>query len=272
MLPPRLRFSDRTFQGPHFHLVSVEWARNRLPGYHRHDYAEIFWLTEGACEHRINGRVERLDAGHVLLLRPDDAHQLRPWRGGSFRFTNLSLSPDCFERLKVRYPEEFERLYARTVDPLVLALSRAELGELNAAMLELAGASHSLFSLEKAVMDIWNRFLPRANPAAGDTPDWLRDAMVQLDEQELFSRGASGLVELAGRSHAHVARICRRHLGQTPTELVNAARLRFAVHALRMGSRSVLDISLDCGFENPAQFHRLFRAAFGTTPGRYRRE
>ncbi|MBV5333470.1 AraC family transcriptional regulator [bacterium] len=39
-----------------------------------------------------------------------------------------------------------------------------------------------------------------------------------------------------------------------------------------MSARSVLEIALDCGFENPSQFHRLFRIAFQTTPGRYRRE
>jgi transcriptional regulator GlxA family with amidase domain len=82
----------------------------------------------------------------------------------------------------------------------------------------------------------------------------------------------SGFVEVAGRCHEHVSRACRSRLGKTPSQIVNEARLRSATHALRMTSRSVTEISLDCGFENPAQFHRLFRAAYRTTPGRYRRE
>ena len=44
-----------------------------------------------------------------------------------------------------------------------------------------------------------------------------------------------------------------------------------ATHMLRLSSRFVLEIALDCGFENPAQFHRIFKAEFGTSPGRYRR-
>ena len=273
MKPILLRFADRTRQGPHFHLISVEWARMRFPGYHTHDFAEIFWLTRGVCEHRINGQVQQLSEGTVTLIRPQDAHQLKSWRGrGAFRFRNLALSPACFEQLCGQYAAEARALYPRDGQPLSLRLPRPELEALNSEMRELASGPHSLFAVHRAVMNVWIRFLPRRAAARGAIPEWLSEALLQVEEQEILARGVAGFVAAAGRGHEHVARACRRHLGRTPTQIVNEARMRYAAHALRMTPRSVLEISADCGFENPAQFHRLFRAAFGISPGRYRRE
>lgn len=262
-------------QGAHFHLTSVEWARNRLPGYHTHDYPEIFWLTRGACEHFINGHSELLEEGTVVLMRPADAHQLRPWRGkGPFQFTNLSLAPNSFERLETSYPEVVHQLYRKANLPTILKLPRAELEELNGEMRALAGVAQGRFPLERAVINIWHRFLAQqiAPENSAPMPEWLQNALIQIQEPEYVCRGSKGLVAAAGRCHEHVTRACRRYLGKTPTQVVNEARLRRAAHALRMSARSVLEIALDCGFENPSQFHRLFRIAFQTTPGRYRRE
>lgn len=273
--PLLLRFADRTMQGPHYHLTTVEWGRNRLPGYHTHDYPEIFWLTAGVCEHPLNGASERLETGALYMLRARDAHQLLPWRGcGGFTFTNLSISPAHFARLSRTYPGEVARLYPRDGAPTRCFLPRAELELLNEATRELAAREHSALQLDRMILGLWSHALRRtaAAPASIGLPDWLQTALLRIEERDVFHRGVSGLVEAAGRCHEHVARACRRHLGKTPSQLVNAARLRHAAHALRLSARSVTDIALDCGFENPAQFHRLFRAAYQTTPARYRRE
>jgi hypothetical protein len=271
----RLRFSERTMQGPHYHLTTVEWARNRLPGYHTHDYPEIFWITRGECEHGLNSARECLQTGTLYLLRARDAHQLLPWRRrGVFAFTNLSLAPSAYARLCQSYPEEARLLYPKDGCPVHWVLTRAELEELNEEARELAASAHSLLHLDRMVLGIWNRALRRAAyaPTTADLPEWLHSALLQVQEPEIFSRGVSGFVAVSGRCHEHVSRVCRRHLGKTPSQIVNEARLRRVTHALRMTSMSVTEIALDCGYENPAQLYRLFRAAYQTTPGRYRRE
>ena len=272
---PQLRFEDRTTQGPHFHLVTVEWARNRLPGYHTHDYPEIFWITGGECEHHLNGRRERLVEGDVYLLRARDAHQLVPWRGrGGFAFTNLSIAPAAFARLRRAYPQEVAELYPEEGAPSRRQLGRAELAMLGEQARRLSVREHSLFHLDHLVLGIWDLVGRHAGATAVEEamPGWLQEALLRIQEPEIFSQGVAGLVKVAGRCHEHVSRACRRHVGRTPSQVVNAARLRHAAHALRLTSRSVSEIALDCGFDNPAQFHRIFRAAYQTTPGRYRRE
>lgn len=274
MAPPiLLHFRDRTMQGEWFQLLRVDSGRVSLPRYHRHDYAEIFWLNQGRCAHLCNGRTEALQAGSLRLLRPEDAHQLRPWRGGeAFRFTNLAISPRAWRRLRDRYPLEWKRLYGQPGSRVGAELTSSELNEFDRMAGALASEANTAFHVERTVLTIWSHFLRGGQvPPAEGVPAWLAHALLEVQEPEVLSRGVAGLVAAAGRCHEHVSRMCRRYLGKTPTQLVNEARLRQAAHALRMSSGSVLDVCLACGFENPAQFHRLFRARFGTTPGRYRR-
>ena len=121
-------------------------------------------------------------------------------------------------------------------------------------------------------MNIWHRFLSQrvAHDSVANMPEWLQAALLKVQEPEYFSLGAKGFVSAAGRSHEHVTRACRQHLGKTPTQLVNEARMRRAAHSLRMTSLSVLEIALDCGFQNLANFNRWFRKVTGTVPRDYR--
>lgn len=266
-----LKFADRQMQGPHFHLTTVEWKRNRLPGRHRHDYSEIFWLTKGRCEHLIHGKSQVLKRGTLVLIRPDDVHSLRPLNSGeSFEFTNLALSPEVFQRLRAAYPEEFKRLYGQAM-PVQVMLHPGGIETVNAIMRQLALEQHSRLTLESAVLQLWKLCLsdsPRTTDEAG--PDWLQVALLKLEKPEVLNLGVPGLVKIAGRSHAHVSRCCQEAHGKTPSQLVNQTRMRLAAHWLRTTSLSVLEISLECGFHNPSQFHRLFKQAHGTSPRRYR--
>ena len=78
------------------------------------------------------------------------------------------------------------------------------------------------------------------------------------------------LVKAANRSHEHVARVCRKCTGLTPTQLVNSVKLTRAAHLLAMGEDDITRVALDCGFTNLGHFYKVFRQQFGVTPRRYR--
>jgi AraC family transcriptional regulator len=59
--------------------------------------------------------------------------------------------------------------------------------------------------------------------------------------------------------------------GTTPHQYILRARLRRAAVRVRAEDTRILDIALDCGFDDLSNFNRAFRAEFGTSPLRYRR-
>ncbi|MAX26342.1 MAG: hypothetical protein CMJ19_17760 [Phycisphaeraceae bacterium] len=270
---PILLFEDRKVQGEYFNLTSVEWSRNTLPPYHGHDYPEIFWLTHGQCEHRINKQAMTLTMGALVLMRPSDFHGLYAIRGRRFSFTNLAIEPKYWRKCIRRFVDPLRTLYDNKPSvPWMTQLSKPELDALMQDARHLAYQAHSLFNLERFLLNTWSRCVSGQSTSHDHSgaPDWLAEARVQIQEPEMFRMGVEAFVDLCGRSHEHVSRVCQKHYGMSPSQLVNQMRLAYAARSLRTSTRSVTEIAMDCGFEAPGRFYTIFRKAYGTTPLKYR--
>jgi AraC family transcriptional regulator len=74
----------------------------------------------------------------------------------------------------------------------------------------------------------------------------------------------------ASLSPAHFQRTFQALIGETPRNYVARLRLERAAFRLLIHDESVLDIALDCGFQNHETFTRAFRRRFGMPPSQYR--
>ena len=79
------------------------------------------------------------------------------------------------------------------------------------------------------------------------------------------------LASAAGLSRFHLVRIFSRMTGETLEQFLRRMRLERAAYMLQNGSESILEISVDSGYQSPEAFSRAFRRAFGTVPSEYRR-
>jgi AraC-like DNA-binding protein len=86
------------------------------------------------------------------------------------------------------------------------------------------------------------------------------------DDHSLHSMAAA-----AGLSPYHFLRTFRQTTGATPHQYLLRTRLRQAATRLVTGDAKVIDVALDCGFDDVSNFNRAFRAEFGRSPRAYRR-
>jgi AraC family transcriptional regulator len=75
------------------------------------------------------------------------------------------------------------------------------------------------------------------------------------------------LAREVGLSPAHFARAFKETLGRAPHQYLLAQRLERARRLLETAHTSLSDIAQRTGFADQAHFTRLFKRAFGTTPG-----
>ena len=59
-------------------------------------------------------------------------------------------------------------------------------------------------------------------------------------------------------------------LGVTPSEMIREARIRHACTLLEDNTRSINDIAYACGFTDPKDFSKCFKASTGYSPTNYR--
>lgn len=248
-------------------------ARADEPEIHDHDFHELFWVEEGEGFSITNGERRPLAPGLLVLVRADDAHGFSPLREGRpVRFANFAFPRALWDAVRRRHFADRDTLFALPghrdrewrLDPAALARVRSLAADLAAGHCGPLQAEAFLLGV-LALLDALDQ-----RRVADAMPPWLADAVARVREPRHFVEGAPALARLAGKSPEHVARAVRRHLGKTPTDLVNEARLDHATRQLCTTSRPVADIVADCGLGNVGHFYKLFRARHGASPERYR--
>lgn len=244
------------------------------PALHDHDFHELFWIEAGEGWHHINGERRPLAVGLLAFVRDTDIHGFSSARPGEvLRLVNFAF-PRVLWRAAVRRHPALHDTGFDVADHRrrEWRLSPAAIARLHTLGRELAGGARDPLSTEAmllGVLALVGGEIRRA--AAGGVPDWLAEAVAQLQDPRHFSLGTPELARLSGRTPEHLARAVRRHLGCTPSDLVNSARLDHAARQLRASSRPVREIMVDCGLTNLGHFYKLFRTRHGATPEQYRR-
>lgn len=79
------------------------------------------------------------------------------------------------------------------------------------------------------------------------------------------------LASAAGLSRFHLVRLFSRMTGETLEQFLRRMRLERAAYMLLTSSESVLEISVDSGYQSPEAFTRSFRKAFDRAPTEFRK-
>ena len=75
----------------------------------------------------------------------------------------------------------------------------------------------------------------------------------------------------AGLSRFHLVRLFSRMTGETLEQFLRRMRLERAAYMLIKSDHSILEISVDSGYQSPEAFSRAFRQAYGLIPTEYRK-
>lgn len=96
--------------------------------------------------------------------------------------------------------------------------------------------------------------------------------LARLTEVDGEIKSLADLAAEDGRSPFHLQRIFKAEVGESPLQYRRRVRLQRAAALLLVTHQSVLDVALDAGFDSPEGFSRAFKAMFGITPRKFRKQ
>jgi AraC-like DNA-binding protein len=120
-----------------------------------------------------------------------------------------------------------------------------------------------LLELEKIPVDVFENEVPTADPR-------LKDIVLYLHSHYGEELTVDGIAARFGTNRTTLNARFNRITGSPVMRFLRNIRLNAAAKELRTTARTVTEISQDAGFGDTSHFCRLFREAFGCTPGRYR--
>jgi len=238
----------------------------------KNDYVTIAVVVAGSFKYRSGRGAVVLSPGSLLLGGADESFECSHEHVSGDRCVSFNYEPEFFERLAAgsvgkgaslkfpvhRLPESPSLIPLTAEAQLGLQLPRS----VNFEELALELAGRVLITLDGAPVSM-------RGPTIRDER---RIATAVRFIETHFRRPLSleELSALVGISPYHFLRTFRQVVGLTPHQFLLRKRLREAALLLRTTGESVLDIALDAGFGDLSNFNHTFRAAFGTSPTKYR--
>ncbi len=275
-MPPRLLAADFIDPQIGYHFAYFGAFHQVKTQLHQHDFFELLLIIEGRIRHQVNGQGSVLQAGDMLLIRPDDVHRFRRYSDEHCVAINLAFTTQTLDALLAYLDFPLAAISTPSYPPLQRcspALTARLAERMQALALLPATPDVSRSALRAFLAEILiEHFGHLQTIHPNGVPQWLQALCLEMTKPDNFAAGRSALSELAGRSDEHLARSFRKYLGVTPTEYINQLRLAYTARMLAHTDLPVNEIAQSAGFDNLSYFYRLFRDGYGMPPAQYRRQ
>ncbi|WP_084309372.1 AraC family transcriptional regulator [Alkalihalobacterium bogoriense] len=102
--------------------------------------------------------------------------------------------------------------------------------------------------------------------------DRINDVMKYIEHNLSKKITLEELAEISNFSKYHFSRVFTSIVGMTPYAFLNDRRLTKSLHYLVNTDKTVLEISILCGFDSASNFNRAFKKCYGYTPSSVRQK
>lgn len=233
---------------------------------HVDDSVEFYILEEGDVSFFVGGSLYRLEAGDVILSKPNEVHNCIQNSKGVHRHYCFWFSPLCTPLMANFMQHEDGR-------GNLIRLGREEKKELLSICEKIEkktveGDTISAFSAAIAMLDLCRKGLSE-EVSSHPLPPALLTVISRMNEDFGNIHSIDELCQEYFISHSTLLRMFRRYLGVSPHAYLEARRLAVARKLLKEG-RSVSEIADLTGFADVSAFIRLFRSRFAVTPRQYK--
>lgn len=255
-----------------FHIARVEISGRNDLELHGHDYAEIFWIETGKGYHHINGQAKKLNAGDLIMIRPEDEHTFSS-KGAGMILMNVAFPRDTLTYFENRYfKDSTSYFWTKEPIPFRTTLDLDLIQRLSQRTKECVDQRAEMMQLDALLLFIFRAIRRKEEDyKEADMPEWLVRAIRGYNTPDHFKAGANGFAQLCEKNIDYVNRIVKKHLNKTLSELVRDLRLSFASRQLVITSTPIKIISQESGYPNIGHFYSVFKEVYRQTPSNFRK-
>ena len=250
-------------------------------GLHTHSFYEFFVLVSGQILHQLNGSRQTLSPGAVVLIHPNDGHCIYTAENcDSATILNCNITTEELHKNLLFLTSGYDLSLDNCPQIITTSPDNPSFKHLLDSLERLLGKEQHVFGptgsidciLWRSVLAIvlglfWNK---RFDNTIDYHPEWLVNAITQMQKPENFHVGLKRFHELSGRTLEYLCRSMKRYYGITPQSYVTNLRLHEAASLLIETEQSVTEIGFYVGFNNLSWFRRCFVRKYEVTPHTYR--
>ena len=271
-----------------YNVVSAPGRREFFP--HKHNELEIAYFRSGHGIYSVTGHDYPIEPGDIFIYSNNEIHKIT-YVDPKYEMSALNIhfsprilllqqtitesdddTPDLtrlfFDR-RNKYSNRITRETAgSSYDMIVKFLLDAENEyNLNQIGSKLLAKNHLLNAL---VYILRSCDLVSMQSSLAGSNSQIATALEYIDSNFASDIGISELCKIVNMGRSNFERLFGKYAGITPGEYIKRRRIDHAIHLLQTTDKTILDIALESGYHNTANFNKQFKAVTGRTPGSYR--
>ncbi|QNK56304.1 AraC family transcriptional regulator [Paenibacillus sp. PAMC21692] len=262
---------------------------------HRHDYFQIYYVSQGKLKHLINNKEYELIKGDLFVIPPYVPHSIAAYEKVNYEAIELEFKPELINqsfaseaelqsfmdfmyiqpfmvneskvRPRFNLADKIETDVESIMNELICELSRKEPGfelifkSLILRLLALVGRvmAHEYNASEK-------------NLLVNRHKESILKAIKYLEEHYSEKIYLKDVVKVALLSHTAFCTAFKSVTNKSFTRYLNELRVSKAKEYLKKPDVKIIDVSSKAGFDNVVHFNRTFKQLMYMTPKEYRED
>lgn len=239
---------------------------------HAHREIEIDYILHGSAELLLLGDSFHMKKGDIILINSNKLHWWQHVEGClicriliSARMIRKSLG-----RNTVAFWCNSVTNSAKDVDRLRIVLN-------SLIQKYRATGKRGSFALECSkyllLQILTENFLVETKEEGSGVEDQrIQKAMEYINEHYAEHLSLSQIAENLYMSEPYLSRLFKSMVGVNFREYISRIRVNHAVEELLYTEKSITEISMECGFENPSSFNKLFKKIYQCSPSEYKKQ
>ena len=247
--------------------------------YHSHNVYEIFYITDGAVLHHVNGMTTRLCYGDIVFLRPKDKHSFSRSASDNGAHRDIVVEKTFFESFCDFFNKKLLNSYCSPTFPTILKLNENQILKLDELLTELNQINpldkDSRTTLIKFILSEILSIFYRQNSnfyKENDYPTIVNEILQRLNLSILYKAGLPIILKPFNYDKSYMCRLFKKHLGMTMTQYLNERRLNYVATQLKTTKKSVTVLCEEAGFSSVSYLNKIFLKKYGKPPLKYRKE
>ncbi len=238
------------------------YAPGLLVGAHVHDAPLVSLILQGTATEEAKGSSRELTAQTLLYTPAFATHGHRFLTAG--RWLNIQFTSDWFARVNASQDLLHKSSQLVRGGSAVNWATRLGLEVRQPDAVSRVAIEGALLLLVSELMRL---------PVTGERlrPRWLSTVEEAIDAGGAEPPALAELASLAGVNASHLLRTFRRYHGTTVANYARQRRIERARAAMTASDQPLSMIALEAGFVDQSHFTKVFKQAFGETPGQYLR-
>lgn len=249
------------FESHHEEGFFMDWRRD--------SFAKILFVIGGEGTLFRSRRTVALQASTLLVIPPMAPHRIADAAGRPLSLVGICLDPTGF-RPKALLVRACSRWRVETDSPLCRRIRDWLREILVEERLRRPGYGALRGSLGVRLLVELARTPARPTPGRLDSASRVEAYLRSLEREFWRDESLDEVAVRLGLSRRRFTQVFREKAGASWLGYVRRLRLEHAAQLLVSTRLSVRAIAFECGYADLSHFYRLFKEAYGTSPGRWR--